>query len=60
MTKKKVTIVLDGNQRRQESVYHELSKIVDDINAEPEINASIQSESLEDKPEQKVKFSNEH
>jgi len=60
MTKKQITIVLDGNSRRQESVYHELSKIVDNINAEPEISASIQSESLDDETSEQLEFTNEH
>jgi len=60
MTKKQITIVLDGNSRKMESAFHELSKFCDEANAEPELSASIQSEMLDDETSEQLEFTNEH
>jgi len=43
MTKKKATIILEGNTRKQERMIHELVKIVDEASQEPELTATIQT-----------------
>lgn len=48
MTKKKATIVLEGNSVQIESVIHELSKLQDQANKQPELVATLQTQELDD------------
>jgi len=42
MTKRKATIILEGNSRKQERFVHELKKAVSEADQEPELTATIQ------------------
>jgi len=44
---KKAVIIAEGNQKQTERLIHELQKLVSQANSEPELTASIQSESVE-------------
>jgi hypothetical protein len=46
MTRKKTTIILEGNEKQVESAIHELSKLKSEANRQPELTASMQTESL--------------
>lgn len=47
MSKKKAVIILEGNTRQRESFIHELNKLVSEANAQPELEASLQTEDIE-------------
>ncbi len=46
MTKKKAVLFLEGNQRQVESAIHELVKLKDQANAQPELTATLQTEGV--------------
>jgi len=48
MTRKKATIILEGNEKQVESAIHELSKLKSEANRQPELTATIQTEALAD------------
>lgn len=47
MSHRKAIITVDGNDRQQERALHELKKFVSEANQEPELNATIQIEHVE-------------
>lgn len=47
MTKKKVTIILEGNDVSVEQAIHELSKFRSQADKQPKLDASMQSEVIE-------------
>ena len=57
MTKRKATIIMEGNSRQIESMIHELNKIADEANAQPELTATMQTEDMTD--DYNTEFSNE-
>jgi len=46
MSKKKAVVFLEGNSRAIESAIHELSKLKDEANAQPELTATLQTEAV--------------
>jgi len=48
MTQRKAIIVLDGNERKQEQAIHELQKFADEASREPELDATVHTERIED------------
>ena len=56
--RRKVTIVLEGNDRKIENVIHSLMKTQQEINAEPELSATLHTDTV-DKTEYNG-FSNKH
>lgn len=48
MTKKKATIVLEGNSIAIEQCIHELQKLQDQANKQPELVATLQTQELDD------------
>jgi len=46
MSKKKAVVFLEGNSRAIESAIHELSKLKDEANAQPELTATLQTEEV--------------
>jgi len=46
MTKKKATVILEGNSVAIEQAIHEISKLKDQADKQPELTASMQTESL--------------
>jgi len=52
MTKKKAVVFLEGNQRQQEAFVHELTKLVSEANAQPELTASLQTTDVVEEPEE--------
>lgn len=44
---KRVTVVLEGNIRQEDKAIHEMNKLVDKADSQPELTASIQSESVD-------------
>lgn len=46
--KKRVVITLEGNRIQQENVIHELSKVVDKCNKQPELAATLQTSDVTD------------
>jgi len=57
MTKKKATIIMEGNSIQIEQMQHELSKIVSQANKQPELTATMQSEEMTD--DYNTEFKNE-
>jgi hypothetical protein len=51
MSKKKAVVFLEGNQRQQEAFVHELNKLVSEANAQPELEASLQTEDIQESPD---------
>jgi len=47
MTQRKAIITLEGNDRKQEQAIHELQKFISEANREAELQATIQSERVE-------------
>jgi len=48
MSKKKATVILEGNTIAIEQAIHEISKLKDEADKQPELTASMQTESLND------------
>jgi len=48
MSKKKVTIILEGNSISIDSAIHELKKLTQQADAQPELTASMQTEQVID------------
>jgi len=48
MTQRKAIITFEGNDRKQENALHKLKKFVSEANEEPEIQATFQSERIEE------------
>jgi len=46
MTRKKITIILEGNEIAVEQAIHELSKLKSEANRQPELTATMQTEPL--------------
>ena len=46
--KKRVVVTLEGNSRKIENAVHELKKFGKEACAEPELTATVQSETVED------------
>ena len=46
--KKRVVVTLEGNRRKIENAVHELKKFSSEANAEPELTATVQSETVQD------------
>ena len=59
MTKKKVTLVLEGNNIKIENLIHELQKMQDQANRQPELVATIQTQELDDREYSGFKTANE-
>jgi len=56
MTRKKSTIILEGNEVAVEQAIHELSKLKSEANRQPELTATIQTESLPDESDYGATF----
>jgi len=56
MTRKKATIILEGNDVAIEQAIHELSKLKSEANRQPELTASMQTESLSDDSDYETGF----
>jgi len=48
MSKKKVTIILEGNSISIDSAIHELKKLTQQADAQPELSSSMQTEQVID------------
>lgn len=46
--KKRVVVTLEGNSRKIQNAVHELIKFGKEANAEPELTATVQSETVQD------------
>jgi hypothetical protein len=44
---KRIAIVVEGNVRQEDRTIHELSKLVDKANSQPELSASMQTDSVD-------------
>jgi len=47
MTEKKAVVFVEGNTKQSEQFIHELSKLISEANAQPELTASLQTEQVE-------------
>lgn len=56
MTRKKATIILEGNEKQVESAIHELNKLRSEANRQPELTATIQTEALAEQSEYEPAF----
>lgn len=46
MTRKKATMIIEGNQHEVERVIHQLAKLNQEANRQPELTTSLQTEAL--------------
>jgi len=44
---KRITIVVEGNTRQQDKAIHEMGKLVDKANSQPELSATMQTDSVD-------------
>lgn len=44
---KRITVIVEGNTRQQDKAVHEMGKLVDKANSQPELSATMQSESVD-------------
>jgi len=44
---KKAVVIVEGNTKQTERLVHELSKLVSEANQQPELTASLQTESVD-------------
>lgn len=56
MTRKKATIILEGNEVAVQQAIHELNKLKSEANRQPELTATLQSESLPETNEYDLAF----
>lgn len=45
---KRITVVVEGNTRQEDRTVHELNKLVDKADSQPELQATMQSETVQD------------
>ena len=57
--KKRFVVITEGNSRQIEQLEHQLNKLTDQANAQPELVATLQSERVE-QTDTELNFSNEH
>jgi len=48
MTKKKATIILEGNQHQADKTIHELTKLISQADSLPELSATLQTTDITD------------
>lgn len=52
---KRITVVVEGNTRQEDRTVHEMNKLIDKANSQPELSATMQSETVQDS-ENEAKF----
>jgi len=52
---KRITVVVEGNPRQEDRAIHEMNKLVDKANSQPELSASIHTDTVDDS-EDEIRF----